>query len=151
VNRPKAIGTKAETTVARFLAANGFPHAERRALRGTLDAGDITGTPGLCWEVKGGNAARSASDGLVETWLAETEAERLNANADLGVLVLQRAGVGPANAGRWWAVMRLLDAGGVVGWPAWLARPVPVRMHLADAVQLLRTAGYGNALEGEVA
>ena len=56
VNKPKQIGTRAETAVARYLAANGFPHAERRTLRGREDAGDITGTPGVCWEVKGGEA-----------------------------------------------------------------------------------------------
>lgn len=47
-NRPKAIGTAAETAVVRYLAAHGFPAAERRALHGATDLGDITGTPGLC-------------------------------------------------------------------------------------------------------
>ena len=54
-NRPKAIGTAAETAVVRYLAAHGFPNAERRALHGATDLGDITGTPSLCWEVKGGH------------------------------------------------------------------------------------------------
>lgn len=157
MNKPKAIGTKAETAVARFLAANGFPHAERRALRGTQDAGDITGIPGLCIEVKGGDAAKDASDTLVADWLTETETERVNASADIGLLVLQRRGVGPANAGRWWAVLRLdnvlsgedsvcrsVDFGAI--------QSAPVRLLLADAVRLLRTAGYGQPLiEGEVA
>src|SRR5690606_27104000 len=52
MSRSKDIGTRAETAVVRYLRANGFEHAERRALRGRQDAGDITGTPGICWEVK---------------------------------------------------------------------------------------------------
>jgi hypothetical protein len=147
--RSRDIGTAAETAVVRHLRPNGFPHAERRALRGVADAGDIAGTPGICWEIKGGAAARTASDLLIWEWLHELAAEMVNAAADVGVLVLQRAGVGPANAGRWWAIM---PAGQVVA----LARPgvepdvpldrllFPVRMLLADAVSLLRAAGYGS-------
>jgi hypothetical protein len=150
VNKPKAVGTAAETAVARYLAANGFPHAERRALRGTLDAGDITGCPGVCIEVKGGDAAKDASDLLVADWLAETETERLNARADVGVLVLQRRGVGPANAGRWWAVMTLPILLSLTVLPRDYLHPaIPLRMLLADAVQLLGAAGYGQPLTAE--
>ena len=39
-NRPKAIGTAAETAVVRYLAAHGFPAAERRALHGATDLGE---------------------------------------------------------------------------------------------------------------
>lgn len=142
--RPKDIGTDSERAVVRFLQAHGFPQAERRALRGTQDAGDITGIPGLCVEVKGGNRAKGASDLLVADWLEETEKERINARADIGVLVLQRRGVGPVNAGRWWAVMRA---------NAWILgatkHDFPVRMHLADAVWLLRRSGYGDPLDEE--
>ncbi|NAE18288.1 hypothetical protein, partial [Enterococcus hirae] len=66
--RPRDIGTAAETATVRYLRTAGFPHAERRALRGTHDCGDITGTPGLAWEVKGGQAAKGASDGQVAQW-----------------------------------------------------------------------------------
>ena len=134
--------------MVRFLRANGFPSAERRALRGSYDCGDVTGTPGICWEVKGGAAAKNASDGQVAAWLAETERERVNARADIGVLVLQRPGIGAVNAGRWWAVlhsgsvMYLAGVGGVAG------IGVPLRLHLADAVLLLRARGYGEPLDG---
>lgn len=103
--RPKDIGTAAESAVVKALRAHGFPHAERRALAGAYDLGDITGTPGLVWEVKGGQAAKTASDGQVEKWLTETENERRNANADKGVLILARAGIGATNAHRWWAII----------------------------------------------
>lgn len=132
--RPKDIGTAAETAVVRALRQHGFPHAERRALAGAYDLGDITGTPGIVWEVKGGNAAKTASDGQVEKWLDETECERRNAGATYGVLVLQRAGIGAANAHRWWAVTRspFFDM-------AW-------RTTLANQCYVLRAAGYGEPL-----
>ena len=71
MTRSKDIGTRAETQVVRFLAANGWPSAERRALHGSLDQGDVTGTPGLVWEVKGGEAAKCASDKLISAWFDE--------------------------------------------------------------------------------
>lgn len=148
MNKPRQIGTRAESAVVRYLTANGFPHAERRSLRGALDAGDVTGTPGICWEVKGGDAARNASDLQIERWMTELATETVNATADVGVLVVQRAGVGPANAGRWWAYMPafqvavLITEEPVSNWSAF-----PVRMLLADAVTLLRAAGYGQPTE----
>lgn len=155
--RPKDIGTAAETAVVRYLQGNGFPHAERRALRGTYDCGDVTGIPGVVIEVKGGKAAKCASDGQVAAWLAETETERLNARADVGVLVMARAGIGPANAGRWWAVVPswfVLAAGTEGVPPHQLLRNQRVaflttRLHLADVVTLLRHAGTGDPLDQE--
>lgn len=147
--RPKDIGTAAESAVVRFLRANGFPNAERRALRGTYDCGDVTGIPGVVIEVKGGKAAKTASDGLVAEWLAETEVERVNARADIGILVIARAGIGPANAGRWWAVLQAdnfteLVVGIGVDSPV---HSHPVRMHLSDAAAMLRCDGYGDPIE----
>lgn len=146
--RPRDIGTDAERAVVRVLRASGWPHAERRALRGGADAGDITGTPGIVWEVKGGNAARRAGDRQVYAWTLETDRERRNAGADIGVLVMQRAGVGPANAHRWWAVIpagslaRLLQ-----GEQAQVdGLHIPVRMILGDLLGVLRAAGYGEPL-----
>lgn len=142
---PRDIGTHGESAVARTIRGLGFPHAERRALRGTLDAGDLTGTPGVAWSVKVGQQAKTASDNLVATWLDELMGQVANAGADVGVLVLARRGIGELNAGRWWGVMpghqyeqlcsedhhwRFGDRG-------------PLRMHLAQACALLVYAGYG--------
>ena len=146
MNRPKAIGTAAETATVRALRRLGFPHAERRALTGTLDQGDITGCPGVAWEVKGGTAAKTASDGQVAEWLAETERERVNAQAEVGVLVLQRAGVGAANADRWWAVMQM-PVRTIEGRPT--GHWVPCRMTLEQACMVLRLWGYGSPLDEE--
>lgn len=149
-NRSGAIGTAAETAVVRVFQANGFPHCERRRLRGAKDCGDlITGAPGLVVEVKGGAAARNASDALIEKWLDETEAERVNAGADIGLLVVARKGIGGANAHRWWVVTRSGGKGTHLTSELVLApvRGVTVRMHLADALGMLRAAGYGEPLE----
>jgi len=168
--RPRAIGTDAERAVVRYLQATGWPAAERRALRGRQDAGDITGTPGICWEVKGGDQARRASDRDVAQWLAEAERERQAADADVAVLVLQRAGVGAPRAGRWWAIVPLWAAtylqamtdradgapaytGGADLYAIGASDPrtpwmrAPARLLLADAVALLRAAGYGTPPE----
>ena len=153
MNKPKARGTAAETAVTRWLAANGFPNAERRALRGTLDAGDISGCPGLCVEVKGGDAARTAGHGLIIQWLAETETERRNAGAQVGVLVVQRKGFGPDRAGMWWALVyaETLCRLWVPEGDPQAAHHAPIRLHLADLVTLLRAAGYGAPLIEETA
>jgi Holliday junction resolvase len=51
-NKPKQKGTAAETAVVRYLRANGFPQADRAALHGSQDTGDITGIPDTVIEVK---------------------------------------------------------------------------------------------------
>lgn len=152
-NRSKAIGTQAESAVVALLRENGWPHAERRALAGQLDLGDVTGCVGLVFECKGGEAARRALNqpALIASWLAETEQERRNAHADIGVLVIVRGGFGVRNVGKWWAVIphRLiadLGRGRTItnGYPAWIA---PAFMELASLLPLLRVAGYGTPLE----
>lgn len=86
MSKQKAKGTSFETLVVRYLRDNGFPHAERRALTGVNDMGDITGTGPLVWECKN-HAAIKLSE-----WMRETEQERQNADADYGILVVKRRG-----------------------------------------------------------
>jgi hypothetical protein len=125
----------------------GFPHADRYALHGSRDIGDIGLCPGVIVEVKGGEHARRASDLDVQRWLDETARERDNANAAVAFLVVQRSGVGGPNAARWWAYWRL-------GWIADLSyaqtfasRHVVVRMTVGEALELVRAAGYGEPIE----
>lgn len=158
VNKPKNIGTAAETAVVKYLATHGFPDAERRTLKGVQDMGDITGLHRhLVVEVKGGEAAKSASDNQVIEWLRETERETIRAGAIYGILILQRRGVGAPNAGRWWAV---LTAGTFVAlsssagtWQGtaqgWVKVTygndyAPVRVTLETVVRILRERGYPN-------
>jgi hypothetical protein len=87
VSRSKAKGTAAETAVVRYLQAHGFPFAERRALAGAADRGDVAGVPGVCVEVK---AVVKPSFGA---WLGEAAVEAGNAGAGLGVVVHKPRGV----------------------------------------------------------
>lgn len=101
VNKPKIKGTAAETAIATYLQISGWPYAERRSLQGALDKGDITGTPGICWESKVADAGFQLSG-----WLRETEIERVNSRSDWGVLVCKPKGLGAARVDMWPAVMR---------------------------------------------
>lgn len=151
MGKSTAIGTAHTTAVIKFLKAHGFGNAELRNLAGAFDKGDITGTPGIAWECKGGKAAESASDLQVAQWLAETERERINADADIGVLVMKRKGIGVTNAGRYWAAVPLWAVRTYPSLPNSavafdMVKSAPVKMHLADAVMLLRACGYGDPL-----
>lgn len=151
MNKPKQIGTAAETAVVRVFQRRGWPDAKRHALHGSADIGDLNVSTKFVVEVKGGVAAKDASDAVIEAWLLETEQERKNAGAQFGVLVVQRRGVGPANAERWWAYLTLdvlssLAQPSAEGYPAYALGSAlanaPVRMLLRDALDLLRAAGY---------
>jgi len=128
VNRSKSIGTSAETHVVRYLQANGFPHADRRALKGSLDVGDILVCPGLIVEVKAGAAAENASDGQLRLWCAETAREKVNAKAETAFLVVKRKGHGAAKVGSWWVVQ---NDGGML-----------TRFLLSEYVEFLKALGY---------
>lgn len=108
----KAKGTMAETAVATYLSTRGWL-AERRALSGAFDKGDIVGVPGVVFEVK------SAARLCIPEWMRETQVERVNARAAVGLLVIKPKGVGYANVNQWWCVTPL-----------------------AQEVDLLKQAGY---------
>lgn len=93
----RAKGTGAETAVVRYLRANGFPHAERRALGGTQDRGDIAGVISTVIEVK--NCARME----LAQWVDEAEQEAGNDNAMYGVVWHKRRGQGSPS--RWFVTM----------------------------------------------
>jgi Holliday junction resolvase len=88
MSRNKSKGTAFETLIVNYLKQNGFPYAERRALAGVNDMGDITGTPGLVWECKNHKTL------AMSEWLEEAEIERINANAKYGFVVAKRRGYG---------------------------------------------------------
>ena len=117
MSKAKQKGTAAESALVKFLEINGFPNAERRAMTGAFDQGDITGIPALCMEVKNHATYK------IPAWIKETEIERINAKADFGILVVKPTGVGmtPDKVGPWWGIM-------------------PMQMMM----DLLRDAGYGD-------
>lgn len=103
MTRSKQKGTAGESAVVSFLRTAGFPYAERLALQGSKDRGDITGIPGVVIEVKAADAY------LLGTWMKETKTEQLNAGADFGFLTAKPRGVGNTRTGEWFAGMYLGD------------------------------------------
>lgn len=89
--KPKAIGTRYETEVVRYLRAQlGDDRIERRALHGSKDMGDIYpvyahGYVGII-ECK---AHRSVTWSLIGKWQQQTTDERENADADWAALVVK--------------------------------------------------------------
>ena len=97
MSRSKRVGTAAESLVVDFLQRHGFRYAERRALRGVNDCGDVTGLPGVVIEVKAHRELKLAE------WMDETEVERANAGAELAVCWHKRRGKG--SPGEWYVTM----------------------------------------------
>lgn len=146
-NRNK--GNQAERDLCKWLRANGFPGAERAvrtgfrvADRASADPGDITGTPGIVWSVK---------DAIVERhpeWRAELDAMLQAVAPDTrGLIVHKRRG--HADPGSWWCWIPIYDlatllpgAHGFIG-PHWF------RATVAEVVDLLHGAGYGDPPTGE--
>lgn len=112
MNRNKQRGTAWESAIVQFLRDNGVPHAERRALCGNKDRGDVAGIPGVCLEAKAAKELRLAA------WVDEAEAERANDGADIGVVWVKRKGKTCPGSG--YAVLsgaqlvRLLQAAGYI-------------------------------------
>lgn len=77
-------GTSFETDTVRYLNAHGFPYAERRALYGANDCGDVTGIPGVMIECK------SVREITLAEFMDQVDAEKDNAHADIGVAVIKR-------------------------------------------------------------
>lgn len=102
-NLSKNKGTAAETAVVRFAWSKGFTYAERIALAGANDQGDIVlmRDPKIIIEVKAGKSAQTASLGQISKWLDDTRRERDNANAKHGLLIIQRQGFGNTRVGSW--------------------------------------------------
>jgi hypothetical protein len=93
MNRPKQKGTAWETAIINFLHKVGVMAAERRALKGIHDRGDVAGIPHVVIEAKA--EARFNLSG----WLDEAEKERRNAGAEIGVVWFKRRGRSSAGAG----------------------------------------------------
>lgn len=89
----RAKGTRWETSIVDYLRSNGAPHAERRALNGAKDKGDIAGIIGVVIEAKSHTGIR------LSEWVEEAETERQNAGADIGVVWHKRRGKASAGDG----------------------------------------------------
>lgn len=97
MSKSKQKGTAAETAVVKYLKANGFPKAERRALQGNLDKGDISGIDDVVFEVKDHKKMELSG------WVKELEVEVDNADAITGAVIHKRKGT--TDVGEWYATM----------------------------------------------
>lgn len=93
MSRSRSKGTAWESKVVAYLQSQGWPHAERRALNGARDRGDLTGLPGVVVECKDANRVELAA------WIDEATTETANANAELGVVWAHRKGKASAGDG----------------------------------------------------
>lgn len=93
----KRVGAAAEQKVCDWLAENGWPHAERRRLRGSSDCGDVAGVIGCTIEIK----AEKRID--LSGYMTELAVEMANNGDHHGVAIVKRRGT--TDVGRWYAVM----------------------------------------------
>lgn len=99
-NPQKAKGSQWERDVVKFLKP-WFPYIERAYGAGRQDdRGDLTGTPGIVWELKNWEKFDLAG------WMDEAWTERVNAKARLSIVVAKRRGHAPAHA---YAILPLED------------------------------------------
>jgi hypothetical protein len=92
-SRNKAKGSAWERAIVEHLRTVGWPYAERRIAGAVKDRGDIAGVVGVVIEAK-----NTASRNLAG-WIEETELERVNDNAWLGVVWHKRTGKASAADG----------------------------------------------------
>jgi len=98
----KAKGSQWERDVAKYFNENGYPQVERRYGAGnTVDKGDLNGfAHAIIIECK--NVGKITLASIMD----ETEAEKNNAKADIGLAVIKRRNT---SAGRAYAVVTLED------------------------------------------
>jgi Holliday junction resolvase len=85
-NPSKQRGTSWESAIVAYLQGNGWPLAERRALAGGKDRGDVAGVAGVCIEAKATRQLQLAA------FMKETLAEQVNSGARVAVCWLKRRG-----------------------------------------------------------
>ena len=121
----RARGTSFETAVVNYLAANGFPHAERLPLCGSRDRGDVAGVAGWTLECKAAKALDLAS------WSTEAKVEAVNAGTPWSAVVIKRRGRGVADS---YVVLPLATFAEAIAGDLPMDLPQALR-HLADGLE----------------
>jgi hypothetical protein len=91
-NPSKRKGTGFEVAVVEYLKTHGFPYAERRAQRGTNDAGDISGIVGWVIECKNCRAVD------LGPWMNEAHHEAANDGVSRFAVIHKRRQHGTSEA-----------------------------------------------------
>jgi len=86
MSRNRATGTAWETAICEFLRSKGWIWAERRALGGSNDRGDIAGIPGVVI------SAKAVREWRLDEWLREVAKQKANDGAAYGFVWLKRRG-----------------------------------------------------------
>lgn len=145
------VGKDTEQRTARYLRERGLAGVERSVRTGfrttdreVPDAGDLTGWPGVCVQVKSLRPANRAET-QTRTWLAELEQQRRQSGASVGLLVVRRWGT--LDVGSWWCFLLARDLFGMAdGHSATALRQLaPVRLELSDVVSMMQTWGWAPA------
>lgn len=95
-NPSKQKGTNAETAVVNYLKPT-WKKAERRALNGSQDKGDIAGVPNVCIEVKNHKSMK------LSEWVRQLEVEIENSKSTTGAVIHKKNGT--TDVGKWYATM----------------------------------------------
>lgn len=126
-NKPKQKGTAAETAVVQWAKKHEFYQAERLALYGTLDRGDVRIASGVMAQVKDGYTKdrKEPTDFQIDGWLKETEKQRQRGEFEIALLVHKRFGKGDPDEWRWYLDKRnaltLMGVTTMIGgtWTVW--------------------------------
>lgn len=128
MSKSRSTGTAAETAVVRYLQ-QWWPAAERRALSGNKDKGDVAGIPGVCIEIK------AAAQQRIPEWKRETLIEQENAQARFSMLVVKRPRKGVAEWDAFFPTAQFEGEMFFEGMTPW------IRADLQVAAALLRSLG----------
>lgn len=113
-------------------------------MKGVHDCGDVDLYPGsktwMC-EVKSGHAAEAASIQQIQTWMADTERERVAGGYANGFLVVKRKGYGKDRAFNWTAYMDLVDFLRMLNRDQIPTVTFPISMQLGALLTLIREVG----------
>lgn len=147
MNRPKDIGTGAETLVKNYALSRGV-HAERRALAGALDQGDLwLGGGRVVVEVKARKTHATAKQ--IHVWMVELDREvaaaaKVQPAVEIGALVFKGPGAGAAKVADWHVHLRVDDLLWLLTgtWEAMGATaPGPVQIRLSHLIDGLIARG----------
>lgn len=151
------LGKEQERTIVRWARCNGFAHADRVVRTGAgrgyghrADEGDVWLCPGVIAQSKR-LAPVNRMERAVPVWLEQTEAQRVAADADVGLLIVRREGC--ADVGQWWCFLplddclKLCQVGEIVR--RGVDRGIPARLQVGDTARLLRAYGYGDPLDSQ--
>lgn len=103
MSRMKQIGTQHETDIKSWLNANGWPYADRRALSGAADKGDLRLSERIPFVIEAKSAKSTTDRASLGTFVSELEAEVENAQAESGAVIFKKRGT--TDVGKYYAIL----------------------------------------------